>query len=82
MQHSLMAVKIGARTEHVPQVQEIFTKFGCNIRTRVGFHETSETQCSTDGYIIMQLAGKEAELKEMMDDLNSVSNVKAKFIEF
>jgi hypothetical protein len=77
-----MAVKVGARSKHVPQVQDILTEFGCNIRTRVGFHETSETECSTDGFIIMQLSGKDEEIKKMYDALNSIDEVKATFIEF
>lgn len=82
MVNSLVAIKIGARTEHAPQVQEVLTKYGCSIRTRVGFHDTDENHCSSDGILILQMAGKEAEIQKMLDELNDLHEVSAKFIEF
>lgn len=82
MKNSLMAIKINARSKHATQVQEILTKYGCSITTRVGFHETGENSCATDGIIILQLFGNESEISEMYDELNEISEVKAKFIEF
>ncbi|HVI41022.1 MAG TPA: hypothetical protein VM577_10200 [Anaerovoracaceae bacterium] len=54
MINSLMAVKIGARTKHAPEVQEI----------------------------LLQLSGKENEIKNMLDELNALHEVSAKLIEF
>jgi hypothetical protein len=82
MFNSLMAVKIGVRTQHASEVQNILTKCGCNIRTRVGFHDTDENHCSTDGILILQLSGKEDEIKGMLNELNALHEVSAKFIEF
>ena len=82
MINSLMAVKIGARTKHAPEVQEILTKYGCSIKTRVGFHDTDENHCSTDGILILQLSGKENEIKDMLTELNALHEVSARFIEF
>ncbi|MGB4657997.1 MAG: hypothetical protein WBI07_02310 [Mobilitalea sp.] len=82
MNNSLMAVRIAARSTRAGQVQEVLTKYGCNIKTRIGFHETSESSCATDGIIIMQLFGKDEEIKEMQEALNGISDVQAKFIEF
>lgn len=82
MKNSLMAIKISARSKHATQVQEILTKYGCSITTRVGFHETSESSCAPDGIIILQLFGNESDIREMYDELNEISEVKAKFIEF
>lgn len=82
MINSLMAVKIGARTKHATQVQEILTKYGCSIKTRVGFHDTDEHHCSTDGILILQLSGKENEINDMFTELNALHEVSAKAIEF
>ena len=81
MNNSLMAVKIVHRNNHAIKAQEILTKYGCNITTRVGFHETSADHCSNDGYIIMQLCGHESERKSMHEELNALEGVTAKFIE-
>lgn len=82
MINTLMAVKIGVRTQHASEVQNILTKYGCSIRTRVGFHDTDENHCSTDGILILQLSGKEDEIKRMLNELNALHEVSAKFIEF
>ena len=78
----IMAIKINGRTAKAPHVQEILTKYGCNIKTRVGFHETSEDQCSMDGILILQLFGKDEDVQSMYDELKTLDGVFPKMIEF
>lgn len=81
LNNSLMAVRIVQRNVRAQEVQEVLTKYGCNIATRVGFHETGVDHCSNDGYIVMQLCGNERERRQMLDELNKIEGVTAKFIE-
>ncbi len=78
----IMAIKINGRTVKANLVQEILTKYGCNIKTRVGFHETGEDQCSMDGILILQLFGKEEDIQSMFASLEAVDGVIPKMIEF
>ena len=78
----IMAIKINGRIANAPHVQEILTKYGCNIKTRVGFHETNEDQCSTDGILILQLFGKEDDILSMFTELQKLDGVVPKMIEF
>jgi hypothetical protein len=78
----IMAIKVNGRIAHAPQVQAILTKYGCNIKTRVGFHELNEDQCSMDGLLILQLFGKETEIQTMFDELKKLEGVIPKFIDF
>lgn len=78
----VMAIKINGRTAKAPHVQEILTKYGCNIKTRVGFHEASEDQCSMDGILILQLFGKDEEIQSMHNELRALDGVIPKMIEF
>ncbi|MGE4483695.1 MAG: hypothetical protein AB7C97_01135 [Oscillospiraceae bacterium] len=80
--YSIMAVKISSRNSKAPRVQEVLTKHGCIIITRVGFHETSEAQCATDGFVILQLHGQENEIKALYDELKELDGVTPKMIEF
>jgi hypothetical protein len=80
--NQIMAVKINGRNAKAPSVQEILTKYGCNIRTRVGFHETGEDQCSMDGILILQLFGKEEDIRSMYAALQALDGVVPKMIEF
>lgn len=78
----IMAIKINGRIANALHVQEILTKYGCNIKTRVGFHETNEDQCSTDGILILQLFGKEEDILAMFSELQKLDGVLPKMIEF
>jgi hypothetical protein len=78
----IMAIKISGRAANAPSVQELLTKYGCNIKTRIGFHETDENQCSMDGIIILQLFGKEEEIRSMYSELKALEGVSPKMIEF
>lgn len=78
----IMAIKINGRLNRAPHVQEILTQYGCNIETRVGFHEASQDQCSMDGFIVLQLCGEKDEIQAMHRDLDKVDGVSAKLIDF
>lgn len=82
MYSTIMAAKIIGRQDNAALVQKILTKYGCNIKTRVGFHEASQDQCSMDGILILQLIGKEEEIKGLYKELNGLPGVIAKSIEF
>lgn len=80
--NTILAIKVDGRTSNAVHVQEILTKFGCNIKTRVGFHEASQDLCATDGIIILQLFGGEEIAKAMCKDLDQLDGVSPKIIEF
>lgn len=74
MSTRIMAVRIEGRTEKAPDVQEILTHYGCNIKMRLGLHETSE-KCKDEGLILMELTG---ECKDLEKELDKIDGVKLK----
>ncbi len=74
-----MAVLISNRTANAKTVQDLLTKFGCNIKMRLGLHEISNV-CSEDGLIILQLGGSEVEIQNLQDSLNALVGVKTEII--
>jgi hypothetical protein len=80
--NKLMAIKVNERDERAPHFQEVLTKHGCIIKTRVGFHETDENNCSLDGIIILHLLGKDDEIQELYSDVKNLNGITPKFIEF
>lgn len=80
--NTIVAIKVNGREANASFVQGILTKYGCNIRTRVGFHEVNEDQCSMDGILILQLFGKDEEIQAMLGEINLLDGVSAKMIEF
>lgn len=77
----IMAIRINGKISQAPGVQEVLTRYGCNIKTRVGFHEVNEDQCSMDGILILQLFGQESEIQAMFDELKQLDGVIARFVD-
>lgn len=74
---NIMAVLISHRSKKAPEVQEVFTKYGCIIKMRLGMHETGDF-CAEDGLVILQLGGKSDEIKALENDLNALEGITAK----
>ena len=74
---------IGLRVDHRHAVglQELLTKFGCNIKLRVGLHETGEDFCSDDGVIMLQACGDQATIDKMAAAFNALEGVSAKVMD-
>ena len=76
---------IGLRVDHrhanALNLQKALTEFGCNIKLRVGLHETNENFCSDDGIIMLQVCGEKETLEAMLDSLNAMDGIRAKMLD-
>ena len=79
MECNIMVVKIGKRRHKSPEVQEVLSKYGCSIKTRLGLHEAGDF-CSEEGVLILQLTGEKHEMLELERSLNDLESVKAKMV--
>lgn len=52
---TIIGIKISNRLESAVAVQEILTKYGCIIKTRIGLHEEINGQCSPKGLILLEI---------------------------
>ncbi|MCM1992589.1 hypothetical protein [Oceanirhabdus seepicola] len=75
MECTIMAIAINPRTKSAPTVQEILTKHGCIIKTRLGLHETSEATCSQRGLILLQLRPDAENIEKLKADLTNIEGV-------
>jgi hypothetical protein len=73
--HIIFGVHITNRATRAGEVQDIFTEYGCQIRTRLGLHEASENVCSPNGLILLEMVGEEKLCHEMADKLNSMEGI-------
>lgn len=79
---TIMAIKIDPRVSTAPTVQEVLTKYGCIIQTRLGLHEASKTSCANSGLVILNLIHDEKEeINNLKEELNGINGVTAKLIE-
>ena len=77
----IIGVRVNHRVANAVGLQEVLTKYGCNIKLRVGLHETGEDFCSDDGVIMLQACGDKETIGKMMDAFNNVEGVTAKLLD-
>ena len=76
MLSAVVAVLISRRTEDAPKFQEVLTRHGCIIKTRLGLHEVDN--CREDGLVILHACGEEEALSALLADINGLSHIRAK----
>lgn len=80
--HVIFGVHITDRTEKSHLVQQVFTDFGCNIKTRIGLHDVDENYCSPNGLVLLEFVGTEAECERMKEELAAVKGVEVQCMVF
>jgi len=78
----IMGIKLNQRNETAAALQDILTRHGCMINTRLGFHEVSDVSCSEQGYILLEFAANsEAEILEMKKEIEALGELTVKMME-
>jgi hypothetical protein len=73
--HIILGIHVSDRLKNAADVQKVFTEYGCNIKTRIGLHDTSENVCSPSGVVLIEFFGSEDEASAMMAKLNEIEGV-------
>lgn len=71
----ILGVQVTNRVENVLDVQKILTEYGCNIKTRLGMHEVTESICSNVGLLIIETYGAEADIIRMEAKLREIKGL-------
>lgn len=77
---TIMAILQERRVETATQVQDVLTKYGCNIRVRLGLHDAVVDSCSASGLILLQLCGDDVQVQQLEQDLKALVGVKVKYM--
>ena len=80
--HKILAVHITDRLKDAVSVQQVFTEFGCNIKTRVGLHDVAGDVCAPGGVVILELVGPATITGEVAGRLDAIAGVEVQKIEF
>ncbi len=80
--HVIFGVHITDRVEKSHSVQQVFTDFGCNIKTRVGLHDVSENYCSPNGLVLLEFIGTDAQREQMQKALSAIKGVEVQSMVF
>lgn len=78
----VLGLAISSRVKEIPEVQQVLTECGCNIRTRIGMHEVAGEYCAPSGVILLDVLGDPAEIDDCQNRLNAIEGVQCQRMEF
>ncbi len=78
----ILGIRISDREHEVSLVQNVLTKFGCSIRTRLGLHEVKDGYCAPGGLILLELTGDPSEFIKLENELLSIEGLDVKKMVF
>ncbi len=78
----ILGLYITDRVKDAVQVQDILTRYGCSIKTRLGLHEVVNEYCSTSGLILLELTGDKQEMDNLEKELRQVAELQIQKMEF
>jgi hypothetical protein len=73
--HVILGVHITNRVRRAGEVQQVFTEYGCMIRTRLGLHEAAPQSCSPNGLILLECVAEAAECRKLVARLRKIKGV-------
>lgn len=76
----IIGIKLEQRNEHSKSFQKILTKYGCDISTRIGFHDSDNNSCANFGLILLNFIGSEENLINLSKELIKINNLKLKIM--
>ncbi|HHZ14447.1 MAG TPA: hypothetical protein GX394_11085 [Clostridiales bacterium] len=69
------------RIDNAVKFQEVLTKNGCMIKTRLGLHDIIDDDCANDGIIVLQPYGSKEDVEALVNELNSLEGITARYID-
>lgn len=71
---TIIGIKVQNRIESATEVQEVLTKFGCYIKTRIGLHNVDCGTCSPFGIILIEIIDHSKAI-EIQKELLEISDI-------
>ena len=68
----ILGILITDRQKEAGKVQNVLTKYGCSIKTRLGLHEATDDVCGTSGLLLLELTGDVSEMENLEMDLVAI----------
>ena len=78
---TIFGVRLSKRMDNATAFQDILSKYGCIIKTRVGLHDISCGVCSPFGIIILEVINDEKMIDAMVMDFQALEGVKFNIME-
>lgn len=83
MSKIIMGFLLHERMKTASQVQELLTKYGCEINTRIGLHAASTEACSPQGLILLEfIDDADDKVKDFEKELKEIADVDIQKMKF
>ena len=73
---AIIGINIGNRIEEAVKFQQIITEFGCDIRTRIGLHNTDENECINNGIILLEVVNNTCQICDTLSKYWQIQTMK------
>jgi len=80
--HLIVAIHVTDRVLQASRVQQVLTRYGAHIKTRIGLHEATGKTASPNGVILLEMVGPTRRSLGILADLNRLAGVEAKSVSF
>jgi hypothetical protein len=80
--HRIVGIHVTDRAVHAGRVQEILSKYGRNIRTRMGLHDVHDDVASPDALILIEAIGSHEEIDALSDELRRLPGIQVQSMFF
>jgi hypothetical protein len=80
--HVIVGIHVKNRVRNAAGVQEVLTKFGKNIKTRIGLHDIHANGTASNGLIIIELIGSDRELDRFAETIENIKGVEVQAMVF
>lgn len=77
----IIGIKVKNRVESASEVQDILTRYGCSIKTRIGLHNEVNGECSPEGLILLEIIN-DIDAIEIANELCDVEDIEIQQMKF
>jgi hypothetical protein len=78
----VLGIHINDRVNNAVGIQNILTKYGCSIRTRLGLHDVVDEYSNESGLILLELIGDRSEWLKLENELLAIDQLEVQKMEF
>ena len=79
---TILGIRLDRRIENAIPFQQILSKHGCIIKSRIGLHSVDKDKCSTSGIILLEIIGSAKEKTALEKEIKSLKGVKLEKMAF
>lgn len=80
--HIIYGIHVANRTDKAGAIQELLTRFGGNIKTRIGLHDVGSHVSAPSGVILLEMFGNEVQFRDLKSHLILLEGVEVKEMVF